>query len=70
MNKYINIFLKIDSRDTKVEIVMAVVVVKVVRKSRILRFAGGFDIDCERKGGVKGDSTVLWLEQPQDGVTD
>ena len=49
---------------------MAVVVVKVVRKSRILRFAGGFDIDCERKGGVKGDSMALWLEQPQDGVID
>lgn len=49
-----------------VELVTAVVV--VVRKSRILRFAGGVGLDCEKKGEVKDDSMALQPEQPQDGV--
>lgn len=40
---------------------MAVVVVEIVRKKRILGFAGGFDTDCETNGGVNDDSLLFGL---------
>lgn len=38
-------------------------VVVVVKRNWILGYAGGFDIDCERKGRVKDNSKALWPEQ-------
>lgn len=37
-------------------------VVVVVKKSWILGYSGGFDIDCERKERFKDNSKAFWPE--------